>query len=72
MLMDSLSKQARSKLMGSVRQRSNTPWLILLRELHHMGFRFRLNVRSLPSSPDIVLRKWNAAILVHGCFWPDH
>lgn len=26
----------------------------------------------MPGHPDIVLRKWHAVILVHGCFWHRH
>jgi DNA mismatch endonuclease (patch repair protein) len=29
-------------------------------------------VRTLPGRPDIVLPRWKAAILVHGCFWHAH
>ncbi len=37
-----------------------------------MGFRYRLNVKELPGKPDIVLKKWNTVIFVHGCFWHRH
>jgi len=37
-----------------------------------MGYRYRLNVKHLPGKPDIVLRKYNAVIFVHGCFWHLH
>lgn len=40
--------------------------------LHRQGFRFRLNVRSLPGTPDIVLPRYRTVILVHGCFWHGH
>jgi DNA mismatch endonuclease (patch repair protein) len=36
------------------------------------GFRYRLNVKTLPGKPDIVLRPRRAAIFVHGCFWHGH
>jgi len=42
------------------------------RELHAMGFRFRLHRRDLPGRPDIVLHGRRAAIFVHGCFWHRH
>jgi len=29
-------------------------------------------MRSLPGRPDIVLKKFNAVIFVHGCFWHLH
>ncbi len=40
--------------------------------LHNMGYRFRINVGELPGKPDIVLKKYKTAILVHGCFWHGH
>ena len=40
--------------------------------LFSRGFRYRLNVSSLPGKPDIVLPKWKAVVFVHGCFWHRH
>ena len=40
--------------------------------LFSRGFRYRKNVRSLPGSPDIVLRKYRTVIFVNGCFWHGH
>jgi len=37
-----------------------------------LGYRYRLNVRNLPGKPDIVLRKYNSIIFIHGCFWHLH
>ena len=37
-----------------------------------LGFRYRTNVRSLPGSPDIVLKKYKTVIFIHGCFWHGH
>ena len=36
------------------------------------GFRYKVNDRSLPGSPDIVLPKYRSVIFVHGCFWHGH
>ena len=30
------------------------------------------NVAGLPGRPDLVLPRWRAAVLVHGCFWHRH
>jgi DNA mismatch endonuclease (patch repair protein) len=40
--------------------------------LHALGFRYRLHDERLPGRPDIVLRRYKAVILVHGCFWHGH
>ena len=37
-----------------------------------MGFRFRLHVKSLPGTPDIVLPRLGKIVNVHGCFWHNH
>jgi len=37
-----------------------------------MGYRFRVRNQKMPGNPDIVLAKYRAAILVHGCFWHRH
>ncbi len=39
---------------------------------HRLGFRYRLHVRGLPGTPDIVLPRHRKIINVHGCFWHDH
>jgi DNA mismatch endonuclease (patch repair protein) len=37
-----------------------------------MGYRFRLNVKTLPGKPDIVLPRHRKVVFVHGCFWHGH
>nr|WP_259754017.1 DNA mismatch endonuclease Vsr [Pseudomonas sp. GCEP-101] len=61
-----------SRRMRAVRREHTTPELVVRRVLHAAGWRFRLHKRSLPGSPDIVLRKHGVAIFVHGCFWHRH
>lgn len=51
------------------------PELALRRALHRRGLRFRVNVRTLPGRPDIVLTRARIVIQVDGCFWhgcPEH
>lgn len=44
--------------------------------MHHalwaLGFRYRVNDKRLPGSPDIVLPRYKTVIFVHGCFWHGH
>ncbi len=42
------------------------------RHLFADGLRFRINVKSLPGTPDIVLPKYRTCIFVNGCFWHGH
>src|SRR5262249_47403613 len=48
------------------------PELVLRRELHARGLRYRLHAKDLPGKPDIVFRKQKVAVFVHGCFWHRH
>ena len=64
--------EKRSALMGRVRQRGTAAELVVGAVLRSLGSSYRLNVRSLPGSPDFanITRKW--AVFVHGCFWHQH
>ena len=42
------------------------------RYLFSRGFRYRVNVKRLPGTPDIVLRKYRTVIFINGCFWHGH
>jgi DNA mismatch endonuclease (patch repair protein) len=64
--------QIRSRIMAAVPQRDSKPELIVRRLIHGMGYRYRLHVRDLPGSPDIVLPRLRKIIFVHGCFWHRH
>lgn len=58
--------------MRSVHRKDTLPERTLRKALHHKGFRYRLNVKDLPGSPDIVLPKRNTVLFVHGCYWHRH
>lgn len=58
--------------MALVRGRDTRPELVVRSLVHAMGYRFRLHRRDLPGCPDLVLPRYRAAILVHGCFWHRH
>jgi DNA mismatch endonuclease (patch repair protein) len=59
-------------MMAGIKGKNTQPELLVRRYLHRLGFRYRLNVRSLPGSPDIVFPKRKTVIFVHGCFWHRH
>jgi DNA mismatch endonuclease (patch repair protein) len=69
---DVVDAKTRSRMMGNIRGRNTRPELLVRSALHRLGFRFRLNDRRLPGTPDIVLPRYRAAIFVHGCFWHRH
>ena len=70
--MDIFNKSKRSQLMVKVKQNNATPEIIVRKFLFSKGFRYRINVKSLLGTPDIVLSKYKTAIFVHGCFWHGH
>jgi len=69
---DVVDSATRSRMMSGIRARNTRPEMQVRQILHRMGFRFRLHVRKLPGTPDIVLSRWRAVVFVHGCFWHGH
>lgn len=59
----------RSYNMSKIRNRNSKPELILRRALWARNVRFRLHDKSLPGTPDIVIKKYKLAIFVDGEFW---
>jgi DNA mismatch endonuclease (patch repair protein) len=62
----------RSRMMARVRQRGTRPETIVRKVLTSLGYRYRLNRRDLPGSPDIVFPGRRKILFVHGCFWHSH
>lgn len=69
---DIVDSATRSRMMSGIRGRDTKPEVLVRSLLHRQGFRFRLQVRTLPGRPDIVLPRYRAVIFVHGCFWHGH
>jgi len=58
-----------SKRMSKVKLKRGTAETMLAKALWHKGYRYRLNYKKLPGSPDIVLTSKKIAIFVDGEFW---
>ena len=58
--------------MAAIKGKDTKPEIVVRHELWRRGFRYRMNVRRLPGSPDIVLAKYRTVIFVNGCFWHGH
>lgn len=62
----------RSALMARIRSSNTTPEWRVRSYLHTSGLRYRLHVRKLPGTPDLVFPMLRLAVFVHGCFWHRH
>ena len=58
-----------SKRMSKVKLKNGIAEQQLARELWHLGYRYRKNVKKLPGSPDIAISRYHIAIFVDGEFW---
>jgi DNA mismatch endonuclease (patch repair protein) len=58
--------------MRAIRNKNTLPEMQIRRQLFARGFRYRLHVKSLPGSPDLVLSRYRVVVFVHGCFWHGH
>ncbi len=59
----------RSALMSKIRSTETKPEQLLKKELWKAGVRYRINVKALPGSPDIVVRKKMLVVFADGEFW---
>lgn len=71
-LVDVVGKAKRSEMMAGISGKNTKPELKIRKALHGKGYRYRLHEKTLPGKPDIILKKYNAVIFVHGCFWHKH
>lgn len=58
--------------MAAIKGKDTKPEMIVRKYLFSRGLRFRVQVRKLPGTPDVVLPKYKTAIFVNGCFWHGH
>lgn len=58
--------------MSKIRSKGTKPEIMLRITLFACGFRYRVNIKTLPGKPDIVLPRYKTVIFVHGCFWHGH
>ena len=69
---DTVSKAKRSEIMSHIKGKETEPEIIVRKYLFSRGLRYRKNVKKLPGTPDIVLKKYKTVIFVNGCFWHMH
>ena len=69
---DIFSFQKRSDIMSKIGGKNTKPEILVRKFLFSKGFRYRINVKTLPGKPDIVLPKYKTVIFINGCFWHGH
>ena len=71
-MVDFLTKEARSVLMSRVKSHGTSAERHVRKAIWAAGFRYRINVRELPGTPDLVFRRYRTVVFVQGCFWHSH
>lgn len=66
------SKEIRSYNISRIKGKNTKPEILVRKHLYSNGFRYKLNVKKLPRTPDIVLKKYRTIIFINGCFWHGH
>lgn len=61
-----------SYTMSRIRSKDTTIELRLRRALWAKGYRYRVNVRGLPGTPDIVFPRARVAVFCDSSFWHGH
>ena len=60
---------ATSRRMANVKLKHGIDEVAIAKALWHKGYRYWLNRKKLPGSPDIAIQKYNIAVFVDGEFW---
>lgn len=58
-----------SRTMSRVRRRDTKPELLVRRELHGRGLRYRVDYRGVRGHPDLAFTRARIAVFIDGCFW---
>ena len=69
---DTMTSEQRHYCMSQIHSKGTKPEMKVRKWLWAHGYRYRLNVKSVPGKPDIVMRPFQTAIFVNGCFWHGH
>ncbi|HZZ28902.1 MAG TPA: very short patch repair endonuclease [Pirellulales bacterium] len=58
--------------MAAVKSKHTSPEIRVRKLVRKLGYRYRLHVKALPGTPDLVFPKLRKIINVSGCFWHMH
>jgi DNA mismatch endonuclease, patch repair protein len=68
-MVDNMTPEQRRMTMSHIKGRDTKLELLVRKELHKRGYRFRVNAGWLPGKPDVVFTKIKLAVFVDGDFW---
>ena len=66
---DNMTPEQRRLTMSRIRGRDTKVELLVRKELHRRGYRYRVNAAWLVGKPDIVFTRIRLAVFVDGDFW---
>jgi DNA mismatch endonuclease (patch repair protein) len=66
---DNMTPGQRSYTMSRIGSKNTKAEVLLRSLLHRRGLRFRIHVKRLPGTPDIVFTRQRIAVFVDGDFW---
>lgn len=69
---DKMTQEQRSNCMRRIKSKNTRPEMLVRRFLFSHGFRYRIHVRQLPGTPDLVIVGLRTCIFINGCFWHGH
>ena len=70
--MDTVDAATRSRIMSRIRSRDTGPEMRVRKALTALGYRYRVNARGLPGTPDLLFPRRRKVVRVNGCFWHHH
>lgn len=62
----------RSRIMSKIHAKDTKIEVFFRKELFHLGYRYRKNVKRFAGTPDLYFRRYNTVIFINGCFWHHH
>ena len=69
---DTVDVATRSRIMSRIRGRDTGPEMCVRRALTALGYRYRVNVRGLPGTPDLLFPRRRKVVRINGDFWHWH
>jgi len=68
-MVDNMTPEQRRLTMSHIKGRDTKLELVVRKELHKRGYRFRVNAGWLPGKPDVAFTRIKLAVFVDGDFW---